>query len=65
MSIEYQSQCKDHLQCRFGIGDTIRYIQKEFTILTQSSEESVAEFGERACKLAAKITEYNVREKIC
>lgn len=61
--IESWGQFKEHLQRRFGVGDTIRYIEKEFTMLVQGNKESVAEFGERTCTLAAKITEYNVREK--
>lgn len=63
MSIESWVQFKEHLQHRFSVGDTIRYIEKEFTMLVQSNKESVAEFGERTCTLATKITEYNVKEK--
>lgn len=57
------NQLKEHLQQRFGVGDTIRFIEKEFTMLNQKPHESVAEYGERTCTLAAKITEYNIREK--
>lgn len=63
LSVDSWGQLKDHLQRRFGVGDTIRFIEKEFTMLNQGNRESVAEFGERTCTLAAKITEYNIREK--
>lgn len=32
-------------------------------MLVQNNKESVAEFDERTCTLAAKFTEYNVKEK--
>lgn len=63
LSLDSWEQLKEHLQRRFGVGDTIRFIEKEFTMLNQNHKETVAEFGERTCTLAAKITEYNVREK--
>lgn len=63
LSVETWAHLKEHLQRRFGVGDTIQYIEKEFTLLTQGHKETVAEFGERTCTLAAKITEYNIREK--
>lgn len=63
LTLDSWDQLKDHLQRRFGVGDTIRYIEKEFTMLTQNSHETVAEFGERTCTLAAKISEYNIKEK--
>lgn len=63
LSIDSWKQLKEHLQRRFGVGDTIGYLEKEFTLLTQKHKETVAEFGERTCALAAKITEYNIREK--
>lgn len=61
--VETWDELKEHLQRRFGIGDSIRFIEKEFTMLVQNAHETVAEFGERTCTLAAKITEYNIREK--
>lgn len=63
IDLESWPQLKEHLQRRFGVGDNIQYIEKEFTLLTQRSRETVAEFGERTCTLAAKISEYNIREK--
>lgn len=63
MRCDSWDELKSHLSQRFGVGDTIRFIEKEFTMLVQKPHESVAEFGERTCTLAAKITEYNIREK--
>lgn len=63
LNVDNWADLRDHLQRRFGVGDSIRFIEKEFTLLNQGPRESVAEFGERTCNLAAKITEYNVREK--
>lgn len=63
LTIDSWDQLREHLQRRFGVGDTIRYIEKEFTMLMQGNRENVAEFGERTCMLAAKITEFNIREK--
>lgn len=63
LNVDSWAELREHLQRRFGVGDSIRFIEKEFTLLNQGPRESVAEFGERTCNLAAKITEYNVREK--
>lgn len=63
MRTETWDEMKEHLQRRFGIGEHITYIEREFTVISQKSNESVAEFGEKVCSLTGKITEYNVKEK--
>lgn len=54
LSVESWSQLKEHLQRRFGVGDTIQYIEKDFTLLTQGPRETVAEFGERTCTFSCQ-----------